>query len=132
LNGVSPIASIVAPLSRLLDKAAEAARAITVPAGDDRVAEVLFWIEAMQRAGIEHGRDAGIHAEADDFNARLKAIANTARDMATAMDFAFLVDPDRKLLSIGYSAADNGLDRNCYDLLASEARLASLFAIAKG
>ena len=48
------------------------------------------------------------------------------------MDFAFLLDPERKLLSIGYSVPDNGLDRNCYDLLASEARLASLFAIAKG
>ena len=48
------------------------------------------------------------------------------------MDFAFLLDPDRKLLSIGYSVADNRLDPSCYDLLASEARLASLFAIAKG
>ena len=35
---------------------------------------------------------------------------------------------DRKLLSIGYSLADNGLDPSCYDLLASEARLASLIA----
>ena len=49
-----------------------------------------------------------------------------------AMDFAFLLDPERKLLSIGYSVSDNKLDPNCYDLLASEARLASLFAIAKG
>lgn len=47
------------------------------------------------------------------------------------MDFKFLVDPERKLLSIGYSVADMRLDTNCYDLLASEARLASLFAIAK-
>ncbi|HSN32556.1 MAG TPA: glucoamylase family protein, partial [Ideonella sp.] len=49
-----------------------------------------------------------------------------------AMDFAFLLDPQRKLLAIGYSLADNRLDPSCYDLLASEARLASLFAIAKG
>ncbi len=35
-------------------------------------------------------------------------------------------------LSIGYSVADERLDASCYDLLASEARLASLFAIAKG
>ena len=49
-----------------------------------------------------------------------------------AMDFTFLLDPERKLLSIGYSPADNRLDPSCYDLLASEARLASLFAIAKG
>ena len=65
-------------------------------------------------------------------NARLQELANTARKMALAMDFAFLVDPERKLLSIGYSVADNRQDPSCYDLLASEARLASLFAIAKG
>ena len=52
--------------------------------------------------------------------------------LALSMDFAFLLDRERKLLSIGYSLADNSLDPNCYDLLASEARLASLFAIAKG
>lgn len=55
-----------------------------------------------------------------------------ARDMALAMDFAFLMDPERKLLSIGYALAEQRLDENCYDLLGSEARLASLFAIAKG
>ena len=49
-----------------------------------------------------------------------------------AMDFTFLLDTERKLLSIGYRISDNKLDSNCYDLLASEARLASLFAIAKG
>ncbi len=63
---------------------------------------------------------------------RLLALGAQARDMALAMDFAFLFDPDRKLLSIGWSANDNALDESCYDLLASEARLASLFAIAKG
>ncbi len=40
--------------------------------------------------------------------------------------------PERKLLSIGYRVADGTLDPSCYDLLASEARLASFVAIAKG
>ena len=52
--------------------------------------------------------------------------------MALGMDFAFLLNRERKLLSIGYSLAGDSLDPSCYDLLASEARLASLFAIAKG
>ena len=34
--------------------------------------------------------------------------------------------------SIGYAASEGKLDPNCYDLLASEARLASFLAIAKG
>jgi cyclic beta-1,2-glucan synthetase len=63
---------------------------------------------------------------------RLAVIAQTAEQMVRAMDFTFLFDPTRKLLSIGYRAAENSLDPNCYDLLASEARLASFIAIAKG
>ena len=48
------------------------------------------------------------------------------------MEFGFLFDPDRQLLSIGYRSDDGALDSNVYDLLASEARLASFIAIAKG
>ncbi|PZN92776.1 MAG: glycosyl transferase [Alphaproteobacteria bacterium] len=65
-------------------------------------------------------------------NTAATALAAEARAMALAMDFAFLLDPERLLLSIGWSVADNRRDESCYDLLASEARLASLFAIAKG
>ena len=48
------------------------------------------------------------------------------------MQFGFLLDPARQLLSIGYQFAEGALDPSCYDLLASEARLASFIAIAKG
>ena len=47
------------------------------------------------------------------------------------MEFGFLLDTERRLLSIGYRCDDGCLDGNCYDLLASEARLASFVAIAK-
>lgn len=62
---------------------------------------------------------------------KLQALADTARGFAMAMDFRFLLHPEKKLLSIGFTVSTNTLDTNCYDLLASEARLASLFAIAK-
>jgi len=133
LNGPQAIESISASLNRLVEKAAEAARAILSPAEDGGQSDLLFWIEALRRVGVEHGRDRlGIADTPNLLGERLKAIADTAREMAMAMDFAFLLDPDRKLLSIGYSLAENGLDPSCYDLLASEARLASLFAVAKG
>ena len=52
------------------------------------------------------------------------------------MNFTFLLDPKRQLFSIGYRLADadgaGRLDLSYYDLLASEARLASFLAIAKG
>ncbi len=71
-------------------------------------------------------------AEAGALIRRLSAIAQTAEQMVQAMDFRFLFDDTRKLFSIGYRVADGSLDSNCYDLLASEARLASFVAIAKG
>ena len=48
------------------------------------------------------------------------------------MEFGFLYDSDRHLFSIGFDVSSGTLDHNHYDLLASEARLASLVAIGKG
>jgi cyclic beta-1,2-glucan synthetase len=48
------------------------------------------------------------------------------------MDFKLLFDHSRKLFSIGYRLADHQLDAGYYDLMASEARLTSFIAIAKG
>ncbi|MHB0970938.1 MAG: GH36-type glycosyl hydrolase domain-containing protein [Thermoanaerobaculia bacterium] len=66
----------------------------------------------------------------------LDAIADRAEQFANGMSFRFLYDKDRGLLSIGYRLADiagpGRRDPGYYDLLASEARLASFFAIAKG
>ncbi len=64
--------------------------------------------------------------------ARLDALIALTRTMVEAMDFGVLFDADRQLLSIGYRVGDGTLDPSCYDLLASEARLASFVAIAKG
>ncbi len=62
----------------------------------------------------------------------LVAIGQRARKFAFEMEFSFLMSPQRKLLSIGYRVEEHQLDESCYDLLASEARLTSLFGIAKG
>ncbi|MFS4458043.1 GH36-type glycosyl hydrolase domain-containing protein [Bdellovibrio sp. HCB2-146] len=48
------------------------------------------------------------------------------------MDFGLLYDSSRKLFSIGLRVAENVLDPSYYDLMASEARLLSFVAIAKG
>ena len=63
---------------------------------------------------------------------RLAAISHLARELFEETEFGFLFDPTRKLFSIGYRVADVTLDPSYYDLLASEARLASFLAIAKG
>ena len=63
---------------------------------------------------------------------RLREVGELARRLALEMQFGFLLQPEKKLLSIGYLVPNNALDASCYDLLASESQLASLFAIAKG
>jgi cyclic beta-1,2-glucan synthetase len=71
-------------------------------------------------------------AEAASILRRCSSITETAGKIFRAMDFGFLFDHSRKLFSIGYRVADSTPDPNCYDLLASEARLTSFVAIAKG
>ena len=69
---------------------------------------------------------------------RVVAPALSARAMALvdAMSFSFLLDPTRQLFTIGYRLPDGAEagepDSSYYDLLASESRLASFVAIAKG
>lgn len=94
----------------------------------DRASDAKFWTLAMQSALADHLTDLAAPVD----TALLDEVETLCRSLALEMDFAFLLEPDRKLLSIGFSVAENRLDTNCYDLLASEARLASLFAIAKG
>jgi len=63
---------------------------------------------------------------------RLDALASQAKAMFDAMDFGFLYVADRQLLSIGFRVDEATMDSDLYDLLASESRLASFIAIAKG
>ena len=63
---------------------------------------------------------------------RLGALGVRAAERADGMRFRMLYDEDRKLFSIGHDVVAGRLDASYYDLLASEARLASLVAIAKG
>jgi cyclic beta-1,2-glucan synthetase len=62
---------------------------------------------------------------------RLRRLADQARDWVAAMDFGFLYDRERKLFTIGFHPETQACDGSFYDLLASEARLASFVAIAK-
>ena len=125
--------------ARLMDLAHQAAtvvdiaQALAAERGDEVSVEMLFWAQATQRSIDSHRRDVTqTAAMAQTLNQRLATLESTARSMAEAMEFGFLLDPDRKLLSIGYLVPEGKLDTSCYDLLASEARLASFVAIAKG
>jgi len=82
-------------------------------------------------------REIGRHPESDlALTGRAESLARRAIAFADGMNFRFLYDEQRRILSIGYRLADaegpGRLDLSYYDLLASEARLASFVAIAKG
>ena len=85
--------------------------------------------------GPEHALTSTLEtaaAAARDLLSRLSSLAHECEQTFEEMDFSFLFDKERKLFAIGYNASDLRVDNSFYDLLASEARLASFVAIAKG
>ncbi|MBI5593436.1 MAG: cyclic beta 1-2 glucan synthetase [Deltaproteobacteria bacterium] len=62
----------------------------------------------------------------------LEDLARHAGELANNMEYAFLYDGTRHLLSIGYNVSEGRRDESFYDLLASEARLCGFVAIAQG
>jgi cyclic beta-1,2-glucan synthetase len=77
-------------------------------------------------------RHACLDGAPDHLRTRLEALADRAGRYVAGMDFRFLFDEKRELFSIGFHHGTRTLDSSSYDLLASEARLASFVAIAKG
>ena len=144
LAAMTSTLSIAAPseealATQLSELAAEAAivvdiaNAIALERSDGSGSDLLYWARASLTAIEAHRADLKSLAEAGASNAaRLFALESAFRAMAMAMEFGFLFDPVRQLLSIGFLISESTPDPNCYDLLASEARLASFFAIAKG
>ncbi|MBZ8143516.1 carbohydrate-binding protein, partial [Rubrivivax gelatinosus] len=86
---------------------------------------------AVAQACLELARGSAPVPLAED-QARLQALAARCQGLAWAPDFAFLYHPQRHLLHIGWRVAELQADSGLYDLLASESRVASLLAIAKG
>ena len=149
----------LAELSAHAATLADVAAALTAERGEGADGELVTWVEAARLAVGSHVGDLAIFGSTPseaDFPSivelaeqgsgsdgdgppaaallvrRLGAIADQAQQLFREMDFGFLFDPTRKLFSIGFRVQDGTLDPSYYDLLASECRLASFLAIAKG
>lgn len=59
-------------------------------------------------------------------------LAARAQALCDGMDFALLYDPQRRLMHIGIDTGSGKRSEGYYDLLESEARLTSYFAVARG
>jgi cyclic beta-1,2-glucan synthetase len=72
------------------------------------------------------------HALTNEQRHNLRAFGESFEALAWAPDYRFLYHKKRHLFHIGFRVAEQQLDPSFYDLLASESRLTSLLAIAKG
>lgn len=125
------IAERLARLSTIAETLADITRAFAIEREDAPYSDLLVWVEATRKSIASHHRDVTSSVPAET-RSRLATIGEIARKMALSMEFGFLFNTERMLLSIGFVAPQGTLDENCYDLLASEARLASYVGIAKG
>jgi len=97
-----------------------------------------FWAELSQHAALaplgEQLREElprAVH-NLRNLAAGLRGIAEDAERLAEETDFGFLAEPARQVLSIGYDMGTRRIEGSTYDLLASEARVATFLAIARG
>ncbi|MHB1687984.1 MAG: GH36-type glycosyl hydrolase domain-containing protein [Ignavibacteriaceae bacterium] len=91
----------------------------------DMMTEKNEWLDELRPLNIEASKRA---------NERIAAIKHLAIQSSelSNMEYNFLYDKTRHLLSVGYSVDEKRRDSSYYDLLASEARLSSFVAIAQG
>ncbi len=76
---------------------------------------------------VERSRQA-----ASEQLAQLNELIAQSQQLESDMGLRFLYDEERRIFAIGYQVAERRLDSSFYDLLASEARLTSFLAIARG
>ena len=96
------------------------------PTPQQRLAWAVTDHLAMIRSALRDRDDTS------DVSARLRTVAATCQRLAREPEFGFLYSQRRRLFHIGFRVAEHQLDAGFYDLLASEARATSLWAIAKG
>ncbi len=95
-------------------------------APSEKTVAAVKWCDELRRLLKESTRTSTETQET------LKRLESQIRSELRRMRFGFLYSRKRKVFHIGFNMESEHLDRNYYDLLASEARLASLIAIARG
>ena len=92
---------------------------------DPMASAVSLWLNALHASMMKSARFAA------DRIRELEQLSDNCRELAD-MDFGFLESKMRDLFAIGFNVTENQLDTGCYDLMASEARLATYVLIAQG
>ncbi len=92
------------------------------------IAEIRAWTRRLR------GQVRATYREQypSDFSNDVAALIHRLDRFIDGTNFRFLYDESRHLFHIGYNVTSGELDGSYYDLLASEARIASFVAIGKG
>jgi len=85
-----------------------------------------LWLDELA-AALDEGEQS-----VERLRAEFLQLAAAAENAMLAMDFRWLYDTQSRLFHLGYNESADRMDPNYYDLLASEARIASFVAISKG
>ena len=126
LAKLQTVAMTVADLPGCCEQALLALEAQQVASSTDSHSVEKRGLHSSLKAAINNAMEAN-----KSLYQRLDHLAAMAQRLFFEMEFGFLFDSEKRLFSIGYKVADGALDASFYDLLASEARLTSLIAIAK-
>ena len=92
--------------------------------GQERKA--VEWLDALDNALAQ------AEVNADALMSIYVQNATHAERLVMEKDFQFLYHQQRRVFRNGFNLDTGQLDNNCYDLLASEARIASIIALGKG
>lgn len=134
--GAAPASLRAAAAWAELDALPATARLRDLPALYARVGSLLGRLDtAADPAGRGwctelRARLAAAATAAQQWQDEVQQLAALAEAEAVGVRWGFLYDPRRQVFRIGYRTDLERLDPNAYDLLASEARLASFLAIA--
>jgi len=95
--------------------------------GDDRKiqSKAENWLNSLKKEVLASRKNV------QEILSQYQDMAHDADKLVEEMDFRFLYDSQRRVFHIGFNLDTGILDNNYYDLLASEARIASIVAIAK-
>ena len=101
----------------------------------------LVWCDKLSRSILNYQRELEILGEGEDKKViitseteieDLKRINLEIIRLLNNMEFKFLYSNEKELFSIGYDVESASIVNSYYDMLASEARVASFISIAKG
>src|SRR6185369_8207970 len=125
LDRVTTLDEIPVRTGNALEKISGLRKSVEKCAGSERE-KAIRGLDVL-KSQLEQSRDS-----ATELLSRYATLARQSQEMIDGMDFRFLFDEERKVFIIGYNVTDGRRDNSYYDLLASEARVASFMAIAKG